>query len=839
MAAEDEAHLRLTASETDLTSALARTDEHVRTTERDLTKLGHTGEKTGEQLAAGMNKSQRATNQARNAAGQFVPAANAAGNAAAASGAKAAIGAQGFKKYATSVSQAKMIQAAYGKDRSLDDVAKRVNKLAKSFGGLSPMMMLIKWGTILTGGQAAVGMLIALGAGAVMAVGRLAPMVGVLGALAPALFGAGAMMAIFKISGADVGAILRPLTNDFKAMRMEITQAMVPGLQAFNREIHDRLVPTLRTGLVGMAGSFATAARNFGAMITNARAVGQIGVIFKGLNPIIVMLGGAVGRLFTVFINLAFAAMPMVTSMAGGIDRLTTRVQAWSDAMTNSGRAQGFMMRAWNQAKSAGHTLWNVLVGLYNIFTIAGHVAHDQFGGGLAHASEKFRQWTSSAAGAERIFKYFSDAVPILKATLGLFGDIAKAIGRVGADSNVAGLITQIRTDLLPALGALFHNFGGPGGLGPALVSAFTNVALALSKIPLDGLKTILEAVAGIAGAIGWLVANVPGFGQFIGLMLSMYVISGAALKTAGVGIKAFKWVKDGVQGVRDLGLAWRVLGGGMRPIAGLLGGIGKAAIGLGRSISIAFASNPLGILIIAIIALVGLFIWAWFKFDWFREGVMFVLHKVWEGFVWLAKAAAAPFIELWNIIKGAYNLIAMGWNLIPTIHVPDWIPFIGGKDFNLPKMPLLAQGGMIEYGMAIVGEQGPEALVKGGQFLGMIGTRGPELRTDLPRGGYVVPSLDTLASGMFHPLPAAVVDTMATVPGYGALLDRPSAAPGAPRVEVSVDTGAAEVVDAVDRLTAVLTRRPSPAAEDRTAKLIASLLRDQRQEAITNRYRY
>lgn len=821
MSADDEAHLRITGSDESLTAALASSDEHLKATERNMDAVGRAGVKAGDEIDHGMTKAKNSTQRARDAAGRFIPAARGAGNAAAGAGVKAGAGSVGFDKW-----------------------AKSVNKASKSTGGLKAMIMLIKWGTIITGGQAAVGILSSLAAGAGMAVGALSPMVGIVGALGPLLFLAAGMMGLLKISGKDLGALMRPLTNDFLSMRSEITQNLVPGVRRFTDQLHNRLIPTLRTGLVGLGSSFGAAIGGFGDMVTRGRTVGEIGQIFAGLNPIVRLLGITVGRLFGVFITLTRPAIPLLQAMGVSLDGVSIRLERWAQRMADSGKAQAWMLRAWDLTKRAGHTLANFLVGLYHLFTLAGVVAREQFGGGLSEVSKRFREWSGSAAGSQQILQYFRDAAPGLKETLKLLVAIAKGIGGFAADQRVAPLIAQIRTELLPAIGHLVNNLTGPNGFGPALVTAFSNIAEAFSKIPLGGLTALVVAIGYLAGTVAWLVANVPGLGPAIGIFLTLWTVAGAGLKAAEVGIKAFGWVSAAASGTGKLSIAQKALGLVLKGIIPLLSGIGTGILWIGRAIALAFVSNPLGVIILAIIGLVALFIWAWNKFAWFRDGVKFVVGAIVDAFIWLAKAAAAPFIELWNIIKGTYNFIATGWNLIPSIHVPDWVPFIGGKDFSLPRMPLLAHGGVIEYGTAIVGEQGPEALVKGGQFLGMVGMHGPELRTDLPRGGYVIPSLGTLSRipALLKALPGSAVNAaIGSAPGYGALLDQPSALGGPAPVAVHVDTGGAQVVEAIHELTDTLLRRPT-GDDDKFDKLIAAMgrtSRDDRRRALADRYRY
>jgi hypothetical protein len=804
----------------DVAEALHATADAAVEADRELGKVGRTGEKAGEELDAGMDKAKNSTQRTRNALGQFVAAANAAGNAATSSGAKAGAASLGYTKLGSSVkgaTQAINSSNTGGKKQvtTLESWAKSADKASKATGGLKSMMMLIKWGTILTGGQAVVGMLVSLGAGAVMAVGHMAPLVGVLGALGPAGFLAAASLSLFKIIGPDVGAILRPLTNDFKAMRLEISQALVPGLQTFNREIHDRLIPTLHTGLVSLGTSFGTAAAHVGDMVTQARTVSQIGVLFHGMDPIIQLLANSLGHVLVTLIGLATAALPMTTSMAQGLDRVTTKLDAWAKRMEDSGKAQAFMSRAWNQMKNDGKILEDFIVGLYHIFAIAGGVARDQLGGGMESAAAKFRAWTTSADGAKRITQFFLDAMPILRETGLLLLALLHGISGIGTNPQVAALIAQIRTELLPALGALFHNLSGAssGGFGSALVTAFTQIALALSKIPLGGLTDIIKAIGALAAVILWLVSNVPGLGPAIGIFLTLFTVFGAGAKVTSVILKAF----DKVESILKFAKATSALGLVLKWIAPILDGAAWAIKGVGTAIAFAWDASPIGMIVLGITALVLIFIYLWNKYAWFRDGVKAIGAAVVDAFIWMAKAAAAPFVELWNLIKDTYNLIARGWNSIPTITIPSWIPLVGGTAFTLPKMPLLAEGGVIEHSMAIVGEQGPEALVRGGQFLGMVGMNGPELRTDLPRGGYVVPNLSTLNRFplLADRLPSSVADAVAgAMPGYGALLARGNAAPGGANVSVNVDTGSDAVVNAIHDLAAAVmssNRNPVP----------------------------
>ena len=83
-------------------------------------------------------------------------------------------------------------------------------------------------------------------------------------------------------------------------------------------------------------------------------------------------------------------------------------------------------------------------------------------------------------------------------------------------------------------------------------------------------------------------------------------------------------------------------------------------------------------------------------------QAVVDTFGKVFEGIVNVAKVPINAIIKMLNSAIDGIN----------GLQIPDWVPGIGGKGLNIPKIPMLAKGGEIdESGLAIVGERGPELL--------------------------------------------------------------------------------------------------------------------------------
>lgn len=97
------------------------------------------------------------------------------------------------------------------------------------------------------------------------------------------------------------------------------------------------------------------------------------------------------------------------------------------------------------------------------------------------------------------------------------------------------------------------------------------------------------------------------------------------------------------------------------------------------------------------------------FTGNWSRawKGVKDIFGGIMNG---LGSVIKAPLNAVISLINGAIS----GLNKI-SVSIPSWVPGVGGKNFgvNIPKIPMLAKGGIIDSPtLAMVGEAGKEAVV-------------------------------------------------------------------------------------------------------------------------------
>jgi len=123
-----------------------------------------------------------------------------------------------------------------------------------------------------------------------------------------------------------------------------------------------------------------------------------------------------------------------------------------------------------------------------------------------------------------------------------------------------------------------------------------------------------------------------------------------------------------------------------------------------------ALDANPIGLVVIAIAALIAIIVLIATKTDWFQKGwkaawggIKTAAVNVWDWLKALPGNIGRAFSGLGEIIlapyKWAFNKIADAWNnTVGKLHfsVPSWVPGIGGKGFDAPKLPHFRFGGVV-----------------------------------------------------------------------------------------------------------------------------------------------
>jgi hypothetical protein len=167
--------------------------------------------------------------------------------------------------------------------------------------------------------------------------------------------------------------------------------------------------------------------------------------------------------------------------------------------------------------------------------------------------------------------------------------------------------------------------------------------------------------------------------------------------------------------------------------IAGAIGAIATAIIGaniamaawgvitaattlLNGALATSFTAIQVASGLIVFTAIVAGLVIAYAKFKWFRDGVSKVFDFLGKAIGVYVDLITIQVKVLMTVFKTVFNGIASAWNNTVgkiSFDIPKWVPGLGGKGFDMPNIPMLANGGIVNSPtLALIGERGPEAVI-------------------------------------------------------------------------------------------------------------------------------
>lgn len=596
----------------------------------------------------------------------------------------------------------------------LNKVFGKIKKVGKGFD-LGKLMGLYKVPALVTGLNVVGGAISALGGAAYAGIAGLAPLVGLLVALPATMAAAAQAMGAVKLGLFGVSDAAAALASGDAEKIAETMAALTPQGRELARTLADFTKGPLASFREGMqrnlAPGFTDALERVPAILKaiqpemegTARTIGtladqaakaaaspmfskRLGAVMK-TNNVALANGGKAGIVLAkAGLGILYAFRPVLRVMSEYALRAAEFINKSVQAGIASGELTAFFKRAWRLGKDVGAVIRDLSVALFNIGKESGALGKSM-GGGIMTAVASLRAWTESAQGQSSIRKYFTALIPVIQQIAGLIGDVAKLFGSVSTSADLAPLLMQIRSELLPAIADLAG--GVSKAFGPALISAATAFVQFNNALTFSPLAVVLQ---GIADAVSFLSTTVSSLPAPLNTVFASLMVASLGFKAgaAGVGmmgsafsplISGAKSVASGlsdttettgllgkaVSGARSqmtlfrlgmtettaagaatggtfskMGFAAKSMGGklmGMKFVGPMLSGIGTAARFMWAGIT-----GPIGLAILAIAAVIAIGVLLYKKWEPFRKLVDAVWGAIKDG------ASAA-----WNWIKSAW----------------------------------------------------------------------------------------------------------------------------------------------------------------------------------------
>jgi hypothetical protein len=326
-----------------------------------------------------------------------------------------------------------------------------------------------------------------------------------------------------------------------------------------------------------------------------------------------------------------------------------------------------------------------------------------------------------------------SELRPVLAKLARATGDVTKAQQYANAAMDIAASTGK---PLATVTDAIAKAMGGN-------LTALAKLAPEYRQMIKDGadFETVMSLIADTTGGAATEAANTAQ-GQFkrFGIALDETKESiGAALLPAIEAVLPYL-TKFGDWAAKHPGIILAV-GGAIAVIAASI-----------MAVNLAMALNPFSLIAIAVVAVGVALVGAYKKFEGFRTIVdsLFGAMKF-----WITNVTIPAFKTLLTIVKTIFNGIASAWNNTVgriSFKAPSWVPGFGGKGFDVPNIPMLAQGGIVTSPtLALIGEgNGPEAVIPLNR-MGEFGMGGGGNVTINVQGGDPQAVVDALRTYMFR----------------------------------------------------------------------------------------
>lgn len=413
-----------------------------------------------------------------------------------------------------------------------------------------------------------------------------------------------------------------------KAFAQFLFDRVLPALKAVRDEIQAHALPKFQTAietalplldlfggkLVNTADIIGNLSIEAAQMMTSGPWTRDFGTILDSNNRIIDTLGHSGLVVADILRILWVVAGPLAERLATLTLHGLDTARAFLEAKRSSGELADFMTHAGDVIEQLLRIVGNFIVALFNMGKAAapaGQILLDSLEGVTA----TFREFTGSAEGQNKMRQYFLDTVPVVQELGRLLVDIVKFFGHLASDPSTTQFISQLRTELLPALGKMADSLGDR--VVPLLIDLATHLADIITKLGGGGLEGFLVTLNGIATALDWLL-GIPGLGEFVGFIL-MLAGAGAALSITGTAI------------------------GGIVTALGFLGPVLDIVTVAVKALGLALISNPI-LAIITAIALAALLIYE----NWDS------IKAWWTDTLWPAIKGAAQAV--WDFLTNLFT---------------------------------------------------------------------------------------------------------------------------------------------------------------------------------------
>lgn len=563
--------------------------------------------------------------------------------------------AESFKKGMGSVKQSSPVEAMgfLSGGRVMADMGSHFTKMTTNLDRAIPMLALAGAGVASLAGAA-----LSATSGLMGVVAGLGSIVSV-GLLLPGMFAAaGAGIAVLGMALADVGTVLGDLGPKFEALQNHVSANFWAEAAQPIRDFANSVLPILNEGLGAAATQMGRWAIAITGVLGSAQGLSFISQAIGYMVHAADIAGDGIAAMTGALLQLATVGMSYLPDLAGWFNEIAYTFEAWVAKSVASGEMFGWIDAGIANLKALGGVLFHTI----GVFHALGQAAYDAGNGGLIGLAEGMARVDAAmhspvfqgalvtvfkgadvavqglAVGVRGLGDAFVALAPTLATVMGMAGKamgllidgLATAIShpafQKGLTDFFAGVLQGVEAlyPVFPVIGEMFGVLATLAGalaanLGKILAAAIEYLAPVLTVL-VDAVTPLVPALGNVVAAVIKGVAPVLTFlGGILGGIIDVVVsvVSWFAQFTNGIsGLVTFVTVLAAVF-LGFLGTLW-LLATAVQVVTAVVG----AFTAVMKVLNFVMNMNPIGLVILAITALVAAFIAAYHNIGWFKDGV-------------------------------------------------------------------------------------------------------------------------------------------------------------------------------------------------------------------------
>jgi phage-related protein len=447
---------------------------------------------------------------------------------------------------------------------------------------------------------------------------------------------------------------LKPKVDEIKEAA---AGAFLPKLQEGIEIVAEKGFPVIKQGVTEVGDALGDASISIAKAITESGNLKDLATVFTNAADSIRTIGDIIGNVWGIILSVLIAVDPLLDKFLGWIEKWTGKWEAILDTEEGQKKLTDFFNEAGRVAAEIGKVFGNAASGIGNIVKAntgpgtGGQILLDYF----KDITQAFKDFSGSAEGQATLKDYFAATAENSKSILSTVGAFVKEILKAGADPNIKVFWDTLKQGA-PIFGEILAKSNEAGPALARLIVAILRIVSALTdggsmKTFFNVLATAAETLASvlenslvqkILAVVGSISGFLLAFGALKGILMGVvFVLQGLLLRALSFLLSAFNFLATTV----------------------------RIVVSVFNALKVAMLANPIGAVVVAIVALIAIFVILYKKNEAFRE----LVQTVWDA-IKNAIGVAVDFIigyfktiiefgaKLWGWIFDALEVV---WNLV------------------------------------------------------------------------------------------------------------------------------------------------------------------------------